>query len=100
MKIDNGEIYNLVLQHCDHGLKEELKTLNKWRKTKEDQDLVRILKMIWDLTYGLKHNYFGTMVIVECKYELDTTTQVPGDTIKWFHRVFLAQLAMSRAHGG
>ena len=33
-KIDNGKIYNLVLQHCDHGLKEELKTLDRWRKTK------------------------------------------------------------------
>ena len=37
---------------------------------------------------------------MECEYKLDTTTQVPGDTIEWFHRVFLAQLATSRAHGG
>ena len=28
-KIDNGKIYNLVLQHCDHGLKEGLKTLDR-----------------------------------------------------------------------
>ena len=40
------------------------------------------------------------MVTLECKYKLDTTPQAPGDTIKWFHRVFLAQLAMSRAHFG
>ena len=51
-KIDNGKIYNLMLQHCDHGLKEELKTLNRWRKTEEDQDLVGILTMIRDLTHG------------------------------------------------
>ena len=40
------------------------------------------------------------MVIVEVEYELNTTTQVPCDTIEWFHRVFLAQLATSRAHEG
>ena len=28
-KVDDGKIYNLVLQHCDLGLKEELKTLDK-----------------------------------------------------------------------
>ena len=53
-KVDNKKIYNLVLQHCNHRLKEELKILTKWRKTKEDQDLVRILTMILDLTHGLK----------------------------------------------
>ena len=100
MKIDNGEIYNLVLQHCDHGLKEELKTLNKWRKNEEDQDLVGVLTMIRDLTHGLKQKKFGTTAIVECEYELDTTTQAPGDTIEWLHRVFLAQLAASRVQGG
>ena len=40
------------------------------------------------------------MAIVECEYKLDTTTQAPGDTIEWFHRVFLAQLATSKAHRG
>ena len=89
-----------MLQHCDHGLKEDLKTLNRWRKTKEDQDLVIILTMIRDLTHGLKQKRFGTMAIVECEYELHTTTQAPGDTLEWFHRVFLAQLATLRAHGG
>jgi hypothetical protein len=89
-KIDDRKIYNLVLQHCDHGLKEELKTLDRWRKTKEEQDSVGILTMIRDLTHGLRQKKFGTMAIVECKYELNTTTQVPRDTIKWFHRVFLA----------
>jgi hypothetical protein len=38
------------------------------------------------------------MAIVECEYELDTTTQAPGETIEWFHRMCLAQLATSRAH--
>jgi hypothetical protein len=99
-KIDNGKIYNLVLQHCDQALKEELKTLDRWRRTEEDQDSVGILTMIRDSTHGLKQKKFGTMAIVECEYELDTTTQAPGDTIEWFHRVFLAQLATSRAHGG
>ena len=99
-KVDNGKIYNLVLQHCDLGLKEELKTLDKWRKTEEDQDSVGVLTMIRDSTHGLKQKNFRTMAIVECEYELDTPTQAPGDTIKWFHRVFLAQLATSRAHGG
>ena len=40
------------------------------------------------------------MAIVECKYKLDTTTQTPRDTIEWFHRVFLVQLATSRTHRG
>ena len=40
------------------------------------------------------------MVIMECNNELNTTTQLPGDTIKWLRRVFLARLAMVRAHGG
>ena len=40
------------------------------------------------------------MVEYKYKYELITTMQAPGDTIKWFHRVFLAQLATSRAHEG
>ena len=53
-KVDNGKIYNLVLQHCDHGLKEELKTLDKWRQTEEDQDSVGVLTMIRDSTHGLK----------------------------------------------
>ena len=78
-----------MLQHCDHGLKEELKMLDRWRKTAEDQDLVGILTMIRDLTHGLKQKKFGTMAIVECEYELDTTTQAPGDPIEWFHRSFL-----------
>ena len=38
-------------------------------ETKEDQDLVGILTMIRDLTYGLKYNNFGTMAIVDCKYK-------------------------------
>ena len=53
-KIDNGKHYNLVLQHCDHGLKEELKTRDRWRKIKKDQDSVGILTMISDSTHGLK----------------------------------------------
>ena len=53
-KIDNEKIYNLVLQHCNHGLKKELKTLNRWRETEEDKDLVGILTMIRDSTHGLK----------------------------------------------
>ena len=81
-KIDNGKHYNLVLQHYDHGLKEDLKTLERWRKTEEDQDLVGILTMIRDLTHGLKQKKFGMIAIVECEYELDTTTQAPGDTIE------------------
>ena len=43
-----------VLQHCEQVLKEELKTLDRWRQTKEDQDLVEILIMIRDSTHGLK----------------------------------------------
>ena len=35
--------------------------------------------MIKDSTHGLKQKKFGTMAIVECEYELDTTTQAPGD---------------------
>ena len=99
-KTGDGKIYNLVLQHCDHGLKEELKTLDKWWKTKEDQDTVGVLTMIRDSTHGLKQKKFGTMAIVECEYELNTTAQAPGDTIEWFCRVFLAQLATLRGHGG
>ena len=52
--MDNGKIYNLVLQHYNHRLKEALKTPNKWRNTNEDQDLVETLTMIRDSTYGLK----------------------------------------------
>ena len=62
--------------------------------------MVGILTMIRDLTHGLKQKKFGTMAIVEYEYELDTTTYTSGDTIKWFHRVFLTQLATPRAHYG
>ena len=72
----------------------------KGGKIKEDQDVVGILTTIRDLTHSLKQKKFGTMAIVECEYELDTTTQALGDTIEWFHRIFLVQLATSRAHGG
>ena len=47
-------MYNLVLQHCNRRLKEELKTLDKWRKTGEDQDSLGILTMIQDSTHELK----------------------------------------------
>jgi hypothetical protein len=75
-----------------------LKTLDRWRQTEEDQDSVGILTIIRDSTHGLKQKKFRTMAIVECEYELDTTTQAPGETIEWFHRMCLAQLATSRAH--
>ena len=52
------------------------------------------------LMHGLKQEKFGTMVIMECKYKLDTTTQAAEDTIKWFHSVFVSQLVTSSAHGG
>ena len=55
-----------------------------------------LIKIIRDLVHGLKKKNFGTMAIVECKNELNTTIQAPGDTITWFHRVFLAQLSKSR----
>ena len=73
-KADDRKIHNIVLKHYNQGLKWELKTLNKWRKTEEDQDSVGILTIIRDLTHGLKQKKFGTMAIVECKYELNTTT--------------------------
>ena len=98
-KVDDGKTYNLVLQHCN-GFKEELKMLDKWRHTEEDQNLVKILTMIRDCTHGLKQERFVTMMIVECEYELDTTTPALGDTIKWFYGVFLAQLVPSRTQGG
>ena len=74
-KIEDGKSTTWCFQHCNHGLKKELKTLDRWRKTKEDQDLVGILTMIRDLTHCLKQNKFGTMVIVECEYGLNMITQ-------------------------
>ena len=53
-KVDDGKIYNIVLQHCDKVLKENMRALNKWKETKEDQDSVGILTMIQDSTHGLK----------------------------------------------
>ena len=67
--MSDGKLYNFVIQQYNKGLKEDLKTLDKWRQTKKDQDSAGILTMIRDLTYGLKYNNFGTMAIVDCKYK-------------------------------
>ena len=53
-EVDNGKIYNLVLYYCDQWLKEELKTLDKWKQTEDDQDLFGLLMLIRDSTHGLK----------------------------------------------
>ena len=58
-KVDTRKIYNLVLQHSNHGLNEELKTLNKRRTTEENQDLMGILMMTRELTHGLKQKTSG-----------------------------------------
>ena len=58
-KINDSKIYNLVIQHFNQGLKEELKMLNRWSQTEEDQDSVGILILIRDSIHGLKHNVSG-----------------------------------------
>ena len=98
-KVDNGKIYNLMLRQRHKGLKEELNMLDEWRQMEKDQDSPGLLTMIKDSMHGLKQKKFEAMTIMECEYELNTITQAPRDTIKWFHMMSLVQLETSRAHG-
>ena len=48
------------------GLEEKLETVDNGRQTEDDQDLVSLLMLIYDLTHCLKKKTSRTMTIIKC----------------------------------
>ena len=70
------------------------------RQIDEGQASVGLLMFVRGSKKGLKQQTYGTMVIAECNCGLDMVIQAPGNTIEWFHRMYLVQLTTHRDHGG
>ena len=91
-KENKAKCYYLVLSHCPWVLEHQLKDSSKWEETERNQDAVALLKMIRDITHNKKERKESVMTIAESNTELFMITQVSGESLDDYCKVFKAQV--------
>ena len=89
-----AKIFALVLEHCPPDLEEVLKTLSSWTKVHDDQDAIKLLKMVRNVALDQTETKQTVMSYVESSYELFTFHQDKHDTLDKYSIMFNRNPAM------
>ena len=98
-KTNQSRIYALVLMHCPPNLKEVLKTLSTWNVVQDDQDAIRLLKMICNVVHDQTEAKQTVMGFVESIAELFTYHQSEKESDDDYSIMFNAMVELIKANG-
>ena len=98
--VNPAKIFALVLEHCPSDLEEVLKTLSAWDKVEEEQDAIKLLKLVRDVAMDKTETKQTGMSYVGSFFELFLYHQGKKDTLDYYIIMFKANVDSIKAHEG
>ena len=90
----------MVLQHYPPDVESDLKNQSTWTVGQDEQNVVTLLRMIRNITHNMRESKQGVMAIVECAFEINTTTENPSETTEEYLDIFESRRNAVNAHDG
>ena len=95
----NANIYNLCLQHSPPDLESVFKANIIWDKIMLDQDIIRLIHVIWYITHKQNNKMMSTMAYVEALLEFAMTSWELKQSKIHYYALFKSRLDTVMANG-